>query len=438
MAEAKKVEPYYLDPDFERAMTTVACSNPRFWGRIGEELDVDAIESPTCRLALQAAKLVAKENGVGPTNPMVVLQRLRLLMHEGRVKLSEITKVAEMFEDALDAGLPSEEEAVSGIVPILRQRIRADAMRSAIDDYGKKGDFEKTERLIQRARSIGDSISSVGIRLGSGSADAIEAMKHLEKVGMGLPDVDDALRGGLRRGSLGLFLGSPSDGKSMALSHAAAWSARCQMFAAYATLELPPADVLARIKANLLGVPIDLVLEDPHRFVPDLMKLPLGPVIVQAFTPQATTMEDIERWVESCEEQVGRRIDVLLTDYGDKLIAPKNAGKEGEHGYSAGRVVFERMRIYADEGHKGGKIYHWSASQAVRRKDRKHILTLDDVADSMHKVRVADLVLTLNLDDDQMIINVAKNRYGARNAKIGPFPTDFVCGRMGPMLLEGP
>lgn len=433
----KATDPYWLDEGFERGVITLACSHRRFFGRLAHALDPDCLASESAKLALRAAKAIGKEMGQGPESTMVVLQRLRRWMDEGKVALEKIRAVAEMFEKAFEVGLPSEDAAVNELRPILAKRIKSEAVRAALDDYGKDGDFARATTLIDKANHLGDTNTSVGVVLGAGSYEEIDKLKHLERLSTGVLELDTALQGGLRRGSLGLLLGGSNDGKSMGLSHIGAWALRWGLFVVYATLELPPSDVLARIKANITGIPINAILEDPERARPIMNATALGPCIVQEFTPQATTMEDIEAWVEACEEQVGRPVDVLVTDYGDKLAAPKSAGREGEHGYSAGRVVFERMRIYANEGHKGGKIWHWSAAQATRQKDKRKKLDLNDVADSMHKVRVADLVVTLNLDEEgQMTFMVAKNRFGPARVKIGPLPPDFEIGRIAPILTS--
>jgi len=56
----------------------------------------------------------------------------------------------------------------------------------------------------------------------------------------------------------------------------------------------------------------------------------------------------------------------------------------------------------------------------------------------MHKIRVADLVITLNLRDDggedpQIILYVAKHRTGKSRVEIGPLPTEYERGRLVPI-----
>jgi hypothetical protein len=130
---------------------------------------------------------------------------------------------------------------------------------------------------------------------------------------------------------------------------------------------------------------------------------------------------------------MGRTLDMLIVDYGDKLVsAHKN--KDDKNSYTSARDVFEGLRVYAVEK----KLFCWTASQANRQKDRKKTLDLNDTADSMHKVRVADLVITINLRNEatEIVFYVAKNRTGKSRGEAGPLPVDFATGRIAPIAHE--
>lgn len=444
LPNAKASDPYYLDPSFERAVATMCASRPAFWGRIGYALDPDCLGLEPAKRILRACRQIALETHRGPESPMLVLQHMRRWADEGKPDgtLVKIREVALLIDDAMEVGLVSDDAAVATLKPILSRRIKDEATLLAIDERGKDGDFAKVVKLIDKANRLGDVDTNVGIRLGSASVAEIERRRSLDRLPSGIWELDNLIDLGMRRGCLGVFVGGPGDGKSMALSHAAAHSIRSgpgfpNLFVVYATLELPPADVLARVKANLTGVPINAILEEPSRVVPLLNSMQLAPLIVQAFTPQVTTMQDIEQWVEKCENEVGRRVDVIVTDYGDKLAVPKASSKdERESGYQQGRVVFERMRLFALETGR----WHWTASQATRRDKGKaksvhQSMDLNDMADSLHKARVADLVVTINTLENGIKWFVAKNRFGVGKVGTNPTPADFECGRVSPIMV---
>jgi hypothetical protein len=152
--------------------------------------------------------------------------------------------------------------------------------------------------------------------------------------------------------------------------------------------------------------------------------------VVRDFTPYATTLEDIKEWVDQCEQFYGRKMDLLVVDYADKVGAKAKKGEQQSNEYTSGRVVYEGLRIYAD----ARKMFCWTASQANRQKDRKKVLDLNDVADSLHKIRVADLVVTLNLqgegEETEVVLNIAKHRTGRSRVKIGPLPCAYELGQV--------
>ncbi len=124
-----------------------------------------------------------------------------------------------------------------------------------------------------------------------------------------------------------------------------------------------------------------------------------------------------------------------MVDYADRVGAKAKKGEQQSE-YLGALSVYEGLRLYAAER----KIFCWTASQASRQKDaRKKRLDLDDVADSMHKIRVADLVITLNVtgDDgtDPMIkLFIAKHRTGRSRVEVGPLPTEFERARICPIM----
>ena len=184
--------------------------------------------------------------------------------------------------------------------------------------------------------------------------------------------------------------------------------------------------------ANITNVPTeDILANDLHArkaasAALERMQATLGSLVVKDFPAKITTMIDIEQWVAQCEEEEGRAVDFVAIDYGDKLTVP-NRGQRSE--YDVAGEAFERMRLFGKNKNK------WiaTASQAIRRagKDKGRVVDVDDAADSQHKARVADIVVTLSpRENDELIYHVAKNRGGTAGAKIGPFAHNWAYGQM--------
>ncbi len=251
MALINKAVPYSFDPQFEKQVATLACSRPRFWGRVGCELDPELFKGEAAKLAMRAARAIATEVGHGPGSPVLVIQRLRGWMNDGKCALEAIKKVSELFDDAEDAGLLDDDSVIAELAPMLQERMRKEAVKTAIESFGKKGDLSKAMEIENKAARIGQVDTSIGTILGPESFDEIIALRDLDRLPTGVVELDSQLDGGLQVGGLGVAIGGSGDGKSMFLSHVTGVNVWEGLFVGYASLELPRAMVLARIKANM-------------------------------------------------------------------------------------------------------------------------------------------------------------------------------------------
>ena len=428
MALEEKSDPYSFTIEFEKALVALLCSKPKLYGLIGKALDGECMPTPTGKLAVEACQEIAKDTGSGPGSSLTVIQHLRRRMDEGAVTSDEMGAVDDMIGEAEDAGLLPESDILAEVVPVLKRRMQLAAIRMAHKEYGKRHDMDKIIDMMERADALGRNDSRLGVKLGGASFGVIAELRHLERLPLGIDELDSELDGGSPRGTLTMFIGASGDGKSMALSHIAAHACRGGLFAAYATLELPEAIVLARLKANHTGVPINAILADGEEAKRRLLENPpAGPCYVKEFAPQLTTVQDLQVWVEELEADEGRPVDLLVVDYGDKLTA----NIKDQSTYKIMEAVYEHLRTWMHDTKKWGA----TASQSTRGdKNSKKMKDLDDVSDSINKVRVVDLAISLNLDDeDAMRFYIAKNRYGNARKTVGPLPTDFACGAVAPV-----
>lgn len=437
MTNAK--EPYNLDPGFERMVLTLSACSPRFYGRLGYALDAECCELPEAKLILDAVRQIARELGHGPESVLLVLQRLRRRMTEGKVTLEQVQAVAGLFDLAEDDGLQDENDVVTELTPVIRRRMEHDALITGLDNFAGRRGFENVVDLFARAKRLGQVNTSAGTRLDIAGFEEIERNKTLTRLPSGVLELDLQLDDGLPRGAIGVAIGDTGGGKSMYLVHQACEALRRRVHTVYATLELPKPVQLARLYANLTGIPINQILESPAdmreaRRRMEVMVPNIGACMVEEFTPHATTVADIKDWVARCEDTLGEKVGCVIVDYADKMHDPK---VKGDNDYVAMRNVYEGLRR---DIAVASQVWVWTASQASRpSKESAKRIDIQNVADSMHKVRTSDLVLTLNFreDGEQMMFFVAKNRHGKGRFQVGPVPTDFARARIVPLASEG-
>jgi hypothetical protein len=432
-------DPYGLEPDFERFVVYYAVRSPRFWSLAGHAIEPLSLEIAGAALAVEASRQLAKELGHGPDAPVLVLQRLRRGVYDGKVTqemVQEVVDLLDYVDDEFDRP-PEMESVVAELLPVLKRRMQSQAIILAHGEFAKRGDFTSVRAAFDKADSLGRSEHVGSTTLGPAAFDVLEASRTVNRLPTGVLELDMRLGGGTPRQSLGVWLGDSGAGKSMALIHQAGEGLRGGFFGGFVTLELPEHVQLARLIANVTGLPWNDLLDSAKvkaegRRRLDLVMDKLGLCELAEFPPHATTVADLTEWVDRMEDKHSRKMELLVVDYADKLHYPR---VRSDNSYLEMRYVYEGLR--RDLSVARG-MWVWTGSQASRpTKDSGKKLDLHHVADSMHKVRVADVVVSLNpRDDGQIEPFVAKNRLGESRYFIGPLPTDFVRARLVPATRE--
>ena len=427
---------YDFAPDFTRALVRLACGNGEVYARVGALLQPKCLGSAEATLAVQAAQAVAEDTGVGPGSTHVVVQRLVRWRSEGRVTPEQISAVIDYFDAADDAGLPPQDSVISETAAVIRRREEQKLVQKAMETYAKRGDFKAVAKAAEQVSRIGSTSHSLGTLAGEDDFDAFAALGARPRLQTGCQELDYRINGGLPHG-LTLFLGREKSGKSMVLAAIAAEAYYRGQHVVLATLELSETLQKARIMANLTNVPIDDLLAGRsgtarNRYAK--MKDHLGTLRIQYFSPD-TPANDLLGWVEKCGENAGRPVDLLVVDYIDLLGA---GGKSDEGDYKAQKMVNNKIRDHANA--KGYVAI--SASQA-RRDSSKGVGKLDnsDVADSMHKIRIPDLVIAMRMEpDDKTNVDyyVTAARTGGDRVGTGPLPVDRTTARMWPVNRSVP
>lgn len=432
---ATGTEPYGLTPEFERAMIYLCCANRELYGRIGARLDPKALVDKTAIQLLKAAQEIAADIGEGPSSPLSVVQRLRAWREAGKVTIEQVKEAVEYLDAAEDAGLLTAEEVIAEMVRILKKRAQRENAKKVMDTLAKGGDFAKLGAEIAATERIGETRVTMGETLHESILDEIVADNSAARFPTGCAEIDHITGGGLPIGYT-IFLGREKSGKSMVLSSIGADALWRGKTVAIATLELASKKQIERVLANLLNCSLHEVQSGSavvrHRM--ERLKGQIGRLQVQYFQPD-TPVADILMWVERLREHIGP-VDLLVVDYAD-LVGAGRLGKE-ENDYKAAKVVGNTLRNHAVQ-HGYVTI---TASQGKRGSGTAgKPLDMDDGADSQHKVRLADLVFAMRMDQEQKDMvdwTIVGARDGNDRVNTGPLPTDKERARMFPVNRKEP
>jgi replicative DNA helicase len=436
-ATGNVTDAYGFDPTFERALAYLICNNRDVFSRIGTYLEPKALKATEAQWLIKAAQAIGSEMGEGPSSDLIVAQRLRAWREAGKLTYEAVLAATDYLEEAINEGLPNIEELINETSVVLKKRARFEKAKAVTSMVAKPdANFAKIGQELAAIDRIGAIKTTMGETVHDNIIDEIVAANAAAKFPTGCLELDHITGGGLPVGYT-LFLGREKSGKSMVLSSIAAHAYFHGKNVAIATLELATKKQIERVLANILACTLNEVQTGAPivRARLDRVKHRLGRLSVSRFSPD-TPVHEITNWVERLQTQWGAKIDLLVVDYADLVGSGKSSKDEND--YKAAKVVGNAFRDHAVLN----DYTAISASQARRSSGTGgRALDMDDASESMHKVRLADLVIAMRMEQDQKDLvdwYIILNRDGTDRVGTGQLPTDRSMARMFPVSRDEP
>jgi replicative DNA helicase len=230
----------------------------------------------------------------------------------------------------------------------------------------------------------------------------------------GWPVIDDYLyHKGWGRRELSVIMGGPKAGKSMAMIDFGINAIANGYRTLYVTLEVAAGIIAERMDANIsqramseLGIHLNEVEEKVARFMSKA-----APFIIHEFPTGSMRPSDLRRLLEHYKGQ-GVTFDLVIVDYAD-LMAPE---KVTENVQENSKSVYVNLRGMAMQ--EGFALL--TATQTNREGAKKAVATMTDIAEDINKVRIADVLISINKTDEERAQNQARLYFAAsRNQRSG-------------------
>ena len=421
---------YDFTPDTEAQICLCGSTVPRFWLQLGQSIDPSRLPSKTAQRILEALRALSVKTPV--TSHTAPIQWLRHQVTEGKLKHEDFEKAAAFMETAFDLGLPDPDSLIATILPSVKAVQQKLALEEAFSALGSPDASAVAAEAFTKVESLGKQRQTIGTKADF-SAEEIEAAATStleDTLPTGILEVDGILSGGLERKALGVIMAGPGDGKSLFLSHVASEALFTGLHVAYITLEISENAVKQRIFANLFGMTPEDLKTHPQRAVKrsQLLKARpegLGDLVVCYMSPKVTSPGVIRSWLRDIQREWSFTPDVLFVDYADKMT--NSTGLFKKRSYEEMSEVYQGLRDICAEDELVKWL--WTASQTKAREGRKKKTDLEDVADSMEKMRIADLVLAIqrteeDCEEDQIRFRLPKRRNAKAHGEAGPLPMD--------------
>jgi replicative DNA helicase len=275
-----------------------------------------------------------------------------------------------------------------------------------------KGDFEsydQLEEMVNKALQVGEI--DEGEQDVFSNLDEVLDDDYRHPIPIGIPGIDNLLKGGLAKGELGVILAPTGVGKTTVLSKIANHAFNLGYNVLQIFFEDNPKIIQRKHFTMWTGIAPDelsFYKEDVMEKVREIRENTQNRLILKKYPSDTLTMSQIKNQVRKMIAE-GNKIDLIVLDYIDCIVPDKNLGDEWK---SEGSV----MRAYEALCHELD-VAGWTATQGNRSSISSDVVTTDQMGGSIKKAQVGHVIISVakSLQQKEMklaTIAITKSRIG--------------------------
>lgn len=288
----------------------------------------------------------------------------------------------------------------------------------------ERQEFDRIDKIVRRALDVGlnqdGDIYDYGKMITDRTGERLDrAAGKMPPSGIttGYADIDNNLyHKGWGRRELSLILGGAKAGKTTALIDFGIQALKAKYNVLYVTLEVAAKIIAERMDANITETPVN-ELESHVHSVRDKVQEFMAHAgsckfVIKEFPTGSMRVSDLRRLIERYKAH-GTNFDIVIVDYAD-LIAPERIT---ESTIENSKSVYVNLRGLAMEQN----IAILSATQTNRDGYKAAVAKAEHVADDFNKIRIADVVISINKTEEERASGQARLYFAACRNQAGGF-----------------
>jgi replicative DNA helicase len=268
-----------------------------------------------------------------------------------------------------------------------------------IIDHGEFENYDTLEEMVRGALQVGN------VDRGTGDVfqdlDEVLADDYRHPIPMGIPGIDNLLKGGLAKGEIGVILAPTGVGKSTFTTKIANHAFNLGYNVLQIFFEDNP-KIIQRKHITLWTEihPDDLTenRKDVIEKVKHIQATRKNKLILKKLPSDTVTMNQIKNQIRKMIAE-GNKVDMIILDYIDCVVPDKMLGDEWKSEGSVMRA-FEAMCHELD-------LAGWTATQGNRNSISSEVVTTDQMGGSIKKAQVGHVIITVAKSLQQKEMNLA-------------------------------
>lgn len=426
MSEEATPKTYEFDESFQSKIAALALRDTTFLqntdGLLRPEYMASAIEGALCDIALRHFQKY-RQAPSGAVLPTLIKEAVA----DKRIRPDLVAELGSTLKSIVKADLSDRSFVTDKVAEFAKQRAVEQAMIKSIG-FLEKGDYTGIEKSMREAMAVGaaddsgeyDYFKSVDARTAE-RLEILAGVRKLRGISTGYEAIDNLLYWkGWGYKELVAMMGAAKSGKSLSL-----WD-----FGKNATfvknpvtgekinvigfsLEMAPELIAARIDANIADVATKQLHMHPHDVAAKIKaaEARAGLFKIHGF-PTGTLKGSMIRRVLDKYLARGIKFDLCVVDYGDIMAPEHYTDSNVENSKSIFIDLRAIMQVYDMAG--------LTATQTNRDGAKAATAKATDVAEDFNKIRICDLILSINAQDEEKKVQEARIYWAAaRNSADG-------------------
>ena len=265
-----------------------------------------------------------------------------------------------------------------------------------------KGDFESydhLEEMVREALQVGEV--DTGTSDVFSNLDVVLDDDYRHPIPMGVPGIDNLMKGGLAKGEIGVILAPTGVGKTTFLTKISNHAFNLGYNVLQVFFEDNPKIIQRKHFTLWTGIAPDNLSnhkDDVMNKVKEIKENTKNSLTLKKLPSDTLTMNQIKNQVRKMIAE-GNKIDMIVVDYIDCITPDKNLGDEWKSEGSVMRA-FEAMCHELD-------LVGWTATQGNRSSISSEVVTTDQMGGSIKKAQVGHVIISVAKSLQQKEMNLA-------------------------------
>jgi replicative DNA helicase len=411
---------YEFDLDFQQKIAALTLRDTAFAQMTDGLIRPEYFEDSANATLVSVASRYFERYKKAPGDKVTLGSLLKDALRSKSIPL-ELGKLAVAAVPALfETDISDRDYVADTVATFARHQAVARATLAAVDLIEKR-DFDNIGKLMQSALNIG--IQTVGTSYNYADMLGVRTQQRLDEaagvlpptgITTGYPVLDSYLmHKGWGRKEMAVLMAGPKVGKSMAMISFGVSAIAHGYTVLYVTLEVGSEIIAKRLDANIAERAINELGAAPHEVHERVKEFTskAAPFYIEEAPSGTMRPGDLRRLIEKYKSR-GIVFDLVIVDYADLMVPQRITDNAQENS----KQVYVELRGQAmTEGYA-----LLTATQTNRAGASKAVATMTDIAEDFNKVRIADIVISINATEEERRAGEARLYFAAsRNQRTG-------------------